>query len=986
MGLFDAFHNEKIFPVNMTGPDSFELDGEEYQGKPHCAGREFAPGEKAHIAFTANTNPFGGPVGRRMPVIFAGATRRSWMVEGPSAGGTLLAGLWAQALSSGGLNPLALACFRPDPTASTLTAWSGIGGHYNDYPVLLDKDARPVLCFAERKIDNSNWDKMRVLIATGTDTELAYECDWTGADTSFLAGFNATSADGNLVYLSEANSRRAWRKRGEALEEITLIGLSSNHGYDASNMSDGGRLIFPRYYKHYTGHVNYAEYAGGEPPPSPTITWTSDDVLIERFDLDIEDATVAKADIDPASFFEYDHPGLMDFSGSHAFDSQGRILAWASARDSFDPSEVGFDAAACVGWERNNYQLPRAPGGDFIYPNHATTFGRKIAGALACIGSSGTIWVHKIEKTAGDPLSNSQLIDPFESIFATQTEDNSYTDANAVSAVNYPANDLRPEPHVPFSSIEWGGLAAPGALNSSQRRILSHEVGSLYFGPYYLYYNTGEYTGFPPYDDPYAVTGHQVSGGNFALPRYDHYNAVGIELLPRGRNLTKATKLTSDDSKRENWDVFSSWAGPTSQSGSSVVVKRPEDAAYLCYTVPRSCFFGGFSTLQGHVSDAGHGAPYAFAQEIQASWNSYYRIDRAEEDGGPYTLTVDPFTYPLWSSIGSGGYGLGSAAFINADQIAVTGHYVRGLSYLSERYLRKVDSEGALVWETDLTQLVAGAECWRSRTEMGVRPPGDELIGGVTTEELPLGDDMGPARAAGRVVLLPCDFHELGPNFLPTQRLLVFDDSNGSLLHTLPLTDAGGGIDPDETLAEDIRGPGDPITSSDSASGDGVTTEFFLSQAAQSIVYAEVDGELVEATLGEDGESIIFTEAPADGIVWYVEYVTGYTEGELIWEAGEKRFDTTVSRIHCGVDPNSKEWALVALHTEDRLPGEDSQTGDRTMRLKMGTSISVAPDCDWIFETLSLRNAIHGGSIYRLGSNGAGTANSILRKTNPSTT
>lgn len=84
MALFDAFHNEKLFPVNMTGPDSFELDGQEYQGKPQSAGREFAPGEKAHVAFTANTNPFGGPVGRRMPVIFAGATRRSWMVEGPS--------------------------------------------------------------------------------------------------------------------------------------------------------------------------------------------------------------------------------------------------------------------------------------------------------------------------------------------------------------------------------------------------------------------------------------------------------------------------------------------------------------------------------------------------------------------------------------------------------------------------------------------------------------------------------------------------------------------------------------------------------------------------------------------------------------------------------------------------------------------------------------------------------------------------------------
>lgn len=103
MGLFDSFHAEKIFPVTMTGPDSFMLDGEEYQGKPHCAGREFAPGEKSHIVFTANQNPFGGPVGRRMPVIFAGASRRSWMVEGPSAI-TVDVAAWVQSNAGPGQN------------------------------------------------------------------------------------------------------------------------------------------------------------------------------------------------------------------------------------------------------------------------------------------------------------------------------------------------------------------------------------------------------------------------------------------------------------------------------------------------------------------------------------------------------------------------------------------------------------------------------------------------------------------------------------------------------------------------------------------------------------------------------------------------------------------------------------------------------------------------------------------------------------------
>jgi len=105
VGLFDAFHKEKLFPVTMTGPDSFLLDGEEYQGKPQSAGREFAPGEKAYVAFTANSNPFGGPAGRRMPVIFAGATRRSWMVEGPSPF-TVDVVSWLQSNAGHGQNPV----------------------------------------------------------------------------------------------------------------------------------------------------------------------------------------------------------------------------------------------------------------------------------------------------------------------------------------------------------------------------------------------------------------------------------------------------------------------------------------------------------------------------------------------------------------------------------------------------------------------------------------------------------------------------------------------------------------------------------------------------------------------------------------------------------------------------------------------------------------------------------------------------------------
>lgn len=102
----------------------------------------------------------------------------------------------------------------------------------------------------------------------------------------------------------------------------------------------------------------------------------------------------------------------------------------------------------------------------------------------------------------------------------------------------------------------------------------------------------------------------------------------------------------------------------------------------------------------------------------------------------------------------------------------------------------------------------------------------------------------------------------------------------------------------------------------------------------------------------------------------------------MLWRAGEKRYDPTVVEIYAGVDPNDKEWALIQINRVDRL-GESS--GTRLLKLKMATNITTAPDQTWTTDSLQIgRLAIHGGSIYQLGSNGGG-ANSILKKTNPST-
>lgn len=905
----------------------------------------------------------------------------------------LEAGLWAQSLSSGGLNPLALNCFRPDPTASTLTVWSGIGGHFNNFPVLLDKDARPVLCFAERKSDNSNWEKLRVVIATGISTELEFTCNWTGADTSFgqfLAGFNATNADGSLVYFSEGSSRRAWRKRGELLEEITLASLNGGHFMDLANMSDAGLLIFPDYENIYSGLITYAAglletFAW----PTPTVTWTQTGTKnkIDSYSLDLEASSVPLTQIAPEDSFSYAHPAICPFNGRHGFDGAGRMITWQSARDSFNPANGGFEEGASVGFDSNNYQprTPEAP--DFRFFNQARNWGRKIAGAVSCYNGTAKEWTHLIEFTAGEPLTNAQLTDPFLAAFATQVEDNFYLDAIASQEAANPANEVRPEPLRSYNPPTFGGYANANALISCQFSYPSGKSQSSTLHPATGgQYQTGE---------GLEATGHFLTSDMYSLPVYNHFHNVFVELLPRGRNITPSTAIEWETEKRNNWDVFAGWSSPTTQTDgtSRVVADRAKNANYVAITVPVPCFFGGGSTMQGNVDDLLNTVPVAYSDVVfnnDPGWREIY-VYRAEEDGGNYYTTVNYNEFPLFIEAGGAAfYGLGYDSVTTQIPIAdVVYYYVRDIRYLSRRYVRKINSEGALVWEKDLTQLVAGAEFWKTKLELGIRIVeglSSDLVGAKTTEALPLGDDMGSPHPVGRVVLMWADFHELGANFQPTQRLLILDDSNGDLLHTLPLIDVEDGLDPDEVLAEDILGESTPETSSDYGTGDGITAEFPLSAHAESIIDATVDGLSADATLSGDGNSVIFAEPPGDGLEWYVEYITGYIPGDLIWRAGEKRFDATVTGTHVGVDPADKEWALIGVHIEDRLPlpGEENRTGNKTMRLKMGASISVAPVCDWIFEDVDFRQAIHGGSLYRLSSNGGG-ANSILRKTNPST-
>lgn len=944
---------------------------------------------------------FGDVKNRRHPLIVynkskivSQSRRRNGIIILPTA-------LWSQSLSSPGLNPFAPNCFRPDPAASTLTVWSGTGGNYNDFPVLLDKDVRPVLGFALRKFDNSNWDKVRVLVVTGISTAEVFECDWEHADTplGWVGGFFATNSDGSLVFVSEANTKKCFRKRAGALQEITLADISPAHGPYFCNMSDFGQLVFPNWQKIYSGTLTYPDfpYPGSWPAGTPVWLDASTTSKIDYYNLDTDGTTLTRNQIEPASLFPgYFQPAVSSFGGSHAYDSQGRLLAWASARDSFNPANGGFEESACAGFRSNGFAQPRPSGGDYVFPNNGRQWGRKLAGVVACILNGATQWIHKIEHTAGAPLANSQLIDPFDAAFATQEANNGFVDANYASEIANPAAPpWRPNPITRYSTITYEGIAEQESLTSVVAIYSDWRANNVSncFPASGSHGSTGVYTGFPPNDDPYAVVGFNQSSGEFSLPRFDHYHDVQIELLPRGRNLAQPIlNLYGDTGKKNNWGVFADWSAPTDQTGSKVVCRRPEDSPYVSFTVPVSCFFGGQSTLQGRMTDGfQHGIPEWFAL-VEYSQNAGYQrlyINRAEESGGPYEIDTDWVSFPLLANIGAAGYNLGGpSGVITANVGAVKGHFIRDFSFLSKRFVRKIDSSGSLAWEKDLTQLMAGAEYWRSYLEAGLRGTDlNELVGARSTEELPLGDDMGAPVPAGRVCMLWADFHDLGPDFLPTQKLLILDDSDGNLLHTIDLTE---GDEPEEILGEDVREPDieSPINESDFFTGDGTTTEFELSFSFVEWTYVQdhvgnfEPGDTIAFSFA-DGK-IIYEEAPPDGAEISVYYISGYesTPGSLLWRAGEKRYDPTVVEIYAGVDPNDKEWALIQINRVDRL-GESS--GTRLLKLKMAANITTAPDQTWTTDSLQIgRLAIHGGSIYQLGSNGGG-ANSILKKTNPST-
>lgn len=92
--ILERGRQDEIYPVLMTGPDSFMLDGQEYTGKPQTAGKRFSDGERAYVGFAG--------LARRQAIILAGSTRQDSAKNIPFSSVTF--GEWLQSSQNFGLN------------------------------------------------------------------------------------------------------------------------------------------------------------------------------------------------------------------------------------------------------------------------------------------------------------------------------------------------------------------------------------------------------------------------------------------------------------------------------------------------------------------------------------------------------------------------------------------------------------------------------------------------------------------------------------------------------------------------------------------------------------------------------------------------------------------------------------------------------------------------------------------------------------------
>lgn len=357
---------------------------------------------------------------------------------------------------------------------------------------------------------------------------------------------------------------------------------------------------------------------------------------------------------------------------------------------------------------------------------------------------------------------------------------------------------------------------------------------------------------------------------------------LGIVLFPADRNEVEPTEV---ESNLDNFAVFTYYpANPQTgyaAGGSAEVVCDAAGNAFWAYAQPISFIQAGGTFWAGGVLGSSRGD---WANQLVA----------AQAPGGDFVCYHNPDYFPLYG-----------------------------------RFVEKVSPSGALVWRSDLTQLVAGMAWYRTESELGV--PNLNVIGGSTSTAHPMGDNIQWVRPCGRVVFVAADMRTLGPNYQPTLQLLVLSDASGGLLHTVGLL-----LD-DEVLAETVY-----ATGFTSATGDGVEVYFslYVGEEVAEILEVRIDGVptvAYDVVINVDNFEITFYDPPAEGAVIDIDYRLS----EVVYRAGEYLYDVQSAEIRHGQTAEGTEWAVIFVTQQSReaTPGNYP----RTILVQLGTNLTTPP-------------------------------------------
>lgn len=845
---------------------------------------------------------------------------------------------WSQAEGSPGLTRSLLSS-KINPAGGAIPLWAG-NSYSPPLGIVVTGEGIPITAQAVKN-DSGVFTLVHLyfLPAEATYTysaALGFMADqFSGYDNIF------TNYDGNLVFLAIPEGPQFFRKRANLFEEVSFTSLDTDNFFPQSlNMSSLGTISHGAYLRNF---ASTTAQTGGSRFSAPVIAplgsnTLSVNTLIQAWALNTSNTTITQAwSVNPDSFLTIDRP--LTFGCKTALPSKdSEIRVWISGREQLDAAGTNLDQNLC------NPSLFSFPGSDTSRPNYAPQFSRNLQAKIVTLNAitGVTLWSYSITKASTAPVIDTGLL---ENLTAKLTElGEGQTGEGEGTTINY------------YTSV---GRITEGQLPSE--------------GPQ----NTYEGTDHGLY---YPHTGYSV-------PQFSVFYRTGLILLPQGtandhrptlmdylapyasgeiRNFETFTEYGMEESIRIDSELDT--VCRNNQDGQLVV--NTEGQTYAAYLSPKGLLAGGTLTYNRFGGAGTSLGSFGYSQNIPQTYWCETTLHRERwwlvplgPDGLDWDSAVqyiidatgDP-PFPIAEDGSEGVWVLGAPGDPTTSEVYSTVGHCPDLFHVYERFIIKLSSAGALLWTCDLTQLVSGCSWYMTETSIGGFS--DTIVGGIASTALPLADNIWQMSPVGRILSCLVDYHDLGPNFYPTTKLTILNDSTGAVVHTLPLwTDTS-------LLTEDVF---ETQTANQTFIGDGLQYVFMLDLhglgTVESIVDVTLDG-FETSSWFQDGNNLELTFTPDPGVEISCNY--NYIIGTQ-YLVGERKYAITGSSMELRSGAaSSVEWIAVFFTETDRSTGT---ANNRLAIVETKTTLSDTPTVTFYENdniNLPYHVAISGGHLLHI--------------------